>query len=92
MCIVSKVSELSLIDETLGFGSNFVSQGIERFQSAFFGLHRIAKIGKDHWKSFSPTYLLEQDSLKHIIQDCVQMDFEYLRRRRYSGAPNNMRI
>lgn len=43
-------------------------------------------------KSFSPTSLFKQDSLEHKIQDCVQMDLEYLKRRRYSGAPNNTRI
>lgn len=59
----------------------------ERFQSALFGLHRIAKIGKNYWKSFGLTSLFKEDSLEYIIQDSAQIDFEYLKRRRYSGAP-----
>lgn len=51
---------------------------------------RMGKTGKDHWKSSSPTPLLQQSSLKQVTQDCVQTDFECLQRRmllNLSGLP-----
>ena len=47
-------------------------------------------IGRDLWRSSSPTPLLEQDHLEHVAQDRVQAGFEYLQRRRLhslSGQP-----
>lgn len=51
---------------------------------------RMVKTGKDHWKSSSPTPLLQQSSLEQVTQDCVQTDFECLQRRmllNLSGLP-----
>uniref|UniRef100_A0A8B9PTS4 Tectonin beta-propeller repeat containing 2 n=1 Tax=Apteryx owenii TaxID=8824 RepID=A0A8B9PTS4_APTOW len=52
--------------------------------------HRIAEVGRDLWRSSSPTPLLKQGHLEHIVQDRIQACFEYLQRRRLhnlSGQP-----
>ena len=52
--------------------------------------HRMAGVGRDLWRSPSPTPLSKQDHLEQVAQDCVQAGFEYLQRRRLhnpSGQP-----
>ncbi|KFV81554.1 Y-box-binding protein 3, partial [Struthio camelus australis] len=52
--------------------------------------HSMVEVGRDLWRSSSPTSLLQQGPLEHIAQDRVQAGFEYLQRRRLhhlSGQP-----
>lgn len=35
------------------------------------------KIGRDHWRSLWPISLFKEGSIEYIIQNCVQMAFEY---------------
>lgn len=42
----------------------------------------MGKVGWDHWSPPSPTSLLQQASLEHFTQDCVQMAFEDVQRKR----------
>ena len=44
-------------------------------------------VGKDLWRSSSPTPLLKQGHLEQAAQDCVQAGFEYLQRRRLHNLP-----
>lgn len=43
--------------------------------------HRVVKVGKDHWKSSSPTSSLKQDPLEHAVQNCIQTTFYCFQRR-----------
>uniref|UniRef100_A0A8B9P213 CUB and sushi domain-containing protein 3 n=1 Tax=Apteryx owenii TaxID=8824 RepID=A0A8B9P213_APTOW len=50
----------------------------------------MVEVGRDLWRSSSPTPLLKQGHLEHVAQDCIQAGFEYLQRRRLhhlSGQP-----
>ncbi|GAB0189385.1 hypothetical protein GRJ2_001403800 [Grus japonensis] len=53
--------------------------------------HRMVGVGRDVWRSSSPTPLLKQDHLEHVAQRiCIQVGFEYLQRRslhNLSGHP-----
>ena len=40
------------------------------------------RVGRDLWRSSSPTPLLEQDHPEQVAQDRIQAGFEYLQRRR----------
>lgn len=42
---------------------------------------RVAVVGRDLWRSPSPTYLLMQVHLEQIAQVCTQAGFQYLQRR-----------
>jgi len=44
--------------------------------------HRVVGVGRDLWRSSSPTPLPKQGHLKQGAQDCVQVGFKYLQRRR----------
>ena len=44
--------------------------------------HRISGIGRDLERSSSPIPLLEQEHLDQVTQECVQVGFECLQRRR----------
>lgn len=44
--------------------------------------HRTGKVESHHWRSSSPTSLLKQTSLEHVTQDCVQMAFDCLQRKK----------
>ena len=62
-----------------GWGSQDTG-GITRWGTAS-GLsqnHGMAEVGRDLWRSSSPTPLPKQGHLERIAQDCVQMAFEYL--------------
>lgn len=47
----------------------------------------MGKIGKDHWRSSSPSPLLKKCSLEQISQVCVQADYEHLQTRRLLNLP-----
>lgn len=40
--------------------------------------HRMIEVGRDRWRSCSPTSLLKQCPLEQVIQDCIQVGVEYL--------------
>lgn len=40
--------------------------------------HTTVDVERHVWKSSGPVPLLEQGYLKELVQDCVQMSFEYL--------------
>jgi len=44
-------------------------------------------VGRNLWRSSSPTPLLKQGHLKQVSQDLVQAGFEYLQRRRLHNLP-----
>lgn len=39
------------------------------------------EVGRDLWRSFSPSPQLEPGHLEHVAQDCDQGGFEYPQRR-----------
>lgn len=39
--------------------------------------HRLAEVGNDLWKLSGPAFLLKQDHLEQVTEDCVQMAFGY---------------
>jgi len=49
--------------------------------------HRMVEVGRDLWGSCSPTSLPKQGHLHQAAQDCVQVGFEYLQRRRLCSLP-----
>lgn len=52
--------------------------------------HRMAEVGRDPWRPSGPSLLLRQGHPEHFAQDHIQVDFEYLKRRRFcrlSGQP-----
>jgi len=51
------------------------------FLRALFWMHRIAGVGMDHLGSSSPSPA-KAGSLEQVIQESVQVGFEYLRRGR----------
>lgn len=56
-----------------------------------FAFHqRISEVGRNLWRSSTPTPPAKEDSLQHVAQESLQMGFEYLQRRRFhnlSGQP-----
>lgn len=40
--------------------------------------HRMVEVGREHWRSSTPTSLLKQGPLEHAAQDCIPVGVEYL--------------
>ena len=49
--------------------------------------HRMVGVGRDLWGSSGPPPLPKQGHLQQAAQDCVQVDLEYLQRRRIHNLP-----
>jgi len=49
--------------------------------------HRMVGVGRDLCGSSSPTTLPKQGHLHQAAQDCVQVGFEYLQKRRFHNLP-----
>ena len=49
--------------------------------------HRMLGVGRDFWRSSSPTLLPKQGYLQQVAQDLAQAGFEYLQRRRLHNLP-----
>lgn len=56
----------------------------------FLQSHKMSKVGRDYWRSFSPNSPVQQHPLEYIIQDCVQRGFEYLQRRRLDNLSRQL--
>lgn len=40
--------------------------------------HRMVEVGREHWRSSTPTSLLKQGPLEHAAQDYIPVGVEYL--------------